>query len=113
MNVILTTTGRKTRLPRPVTLYGFADGERLVVVGSRGGSARDPAWANNLRADPDATVRLGKEVREVRAYEAGGDERDRLWRLVSTAFPLYETYRRRTTRTIPLFILEPVADSSG
>lgn len=113
VKVILTTKGRKTGQGRPVPLYAFADGDRLVIVGSRGGSARDPAWANNLRADPDATVRLGKELREVRAYEAEGDERDRLWRLVSAAFPLYETYRRRTTRTIPLFILEPVADSSG
>jgi deazaflavin-dependent oxidoreductase (nitroreductase family) len=111
VNVILVTTGRKTGQPRPVTLYAFADGgeDRLVIVGSRGGSSRDPAWAWNLRANPRATLRLGKDVRDVRAYEADGDERDRLWQLVSAAFPLYETYRRKTTRTIPLFVLEPAA----
>jgi deazaflavin-dependent oxidoreductase (nitroreductase family) len=111
VNVTLTTTGRKTGQPRPVTLYAFADGDghRLVVVGSRGGSSRDPAWAWNLRANPRATLRLGEDVREVRAYEAEGDERDRLWQLVSAAFPLYETYRRRTTRTIPLFVLQPAS----
>jgi deazaflavin-dependent oxidoreductase (nitroreductase family) len=113
MKVIVTTTGRKTGQARPVMLYAFGDGDRLVVVGSRGGSARDPAWVRNLRADPQATVTVGRDVREVRASEAEGEERDGLWQLVSAAFPLYETYRRRTTRTIPLFILEPVADSSG
>lgn len=107
MKVVLTTTGRKTRRSRSVPLYAFADGERLVVVGSRGGSSKDPAWARNLRANPVATVKLGKEVRDVRASEAEGAVRDRLWQLVTTEFPLYATYQRRTTRTIPLFILEP------
>lgn len=88
-------------------LFAFDDGERLVIVGSRGGSAKDPAWAANLRADPRATVARGKEAWAVRAYEAQGEERERLWQLVSAEFPTYEWYRRRTTRTIPLFVLEP------
>ncbi len=79
----------------------------MVIVGSRGGSAKDPAWATNLRALPRATVRLDDEEWTVRAYEVQGEERDRLWELVCAGFPLYETYRRRTTRTIPLFVLEP------
>ena len=49
----------------------------------------------------------GDEEWTVRAYEAEGEERERLWRLVSAEFPLYESYRHRTTRTIPLFVLEP------
>jgi F420H(2)-dependent quinone reductase len=112
VKVTLTTTGRKTGKPREATLYAFEDGDRLVIVGSLGGAAKDPAWAVNLRAEPRATVRRGKTDQEVRAREVDGaaDERERLWRLVSAAFPLYDTYQRRTTRTIPLFVLEPVAD---
>jgi deazaflavin-dependent oxidoreductase (nitroreductase family) len=90
-----------------VPLFAFDDGERLVIVGSRGGSAKDPAWAANLRADPRATVSRGTEEWAVRVYEAQGEERERLWQLVSAEFPTYESYRRRTTRTIPLFVLEP------
>ncbi len=88
-------------------LFAFDDGERLVIVGSRGGSAKDPAWAANLRADPRARVSRGNEEWAVRAYEARAEERERLWQLVSAEFPTYESYRRRTTRTIPLFVLEP------
>ncbi len=107
MRISLTTTGRKTGQQRTVPLFAFDDADRLVIVGSRGGSAKDPAWAGNLRADRRATVARGDEEWTVRAYEAGGDERERLWRLVSAEFPLYESYRHRTTRTIPLFVLEP------
>ena len=59
----LTATGRRSGTPRAVTLYAFDDGENLVIVGSRGGSAKDPAWAANLRADPLATVQIGREDR--------------------------------------------------
>ena len=111
MKVTLTTTGRKSGRPRGVQLYAFEDGERLVIVGSRGGAAKDPAWAANLRVEPAATVKRGKNVQAVRAREVDGQERELLWKLVTGAFPLYETYRRRTTRTIPLFVLEPVAEA--
>jgi len=105
----LTTTGRRSGQPRVVTLYGFEDGDRMVIVGSLGGAARDPWWAANLRAEPRATVTVGRNAREVRAHEADGPDRDRLWLLVCEGFPLYRTYQRKTTRTIPLFVLEPVA----
>jgi len=106
----LTTTGRTSGKARPVTLYAFEDDDRLVVVGSRGGAARDPAWAGNLRAEPRATVRHGGDERQVRVKEVAGAERDRLWKLVCEDFPLYATYQRRTKRTIPLFVLEPVEE---
>jgi deazaflavin-dependent oxidoreductase (nitroreductase family) len=109
MNVTLTTTGRKTGRPREINLYAWPDGDRLVIVGSRGGSARNPAWVHNLRTEPRATVRRGKQSDEMRAHEVeGGAERERLWQLVTAAFPLYKSYQRRTARTIPLFVLEPV-----
>lgn len=110
MNVRLTTIGRRSGQPREVPLYGFQDGDRLVIVGSRGGAAKDPAWAGNLRANPRATARIGREEREVIAREVslGDDDRDRLWNLVVSAFPYYASFQRRTKRTIPLFVLERI-----
>jgi deazaflavin-dependent oxidoreductase (nitroreductase family) len=111
VRVTLTTTGRKSGQPRTVTLYAFDDGDRLVVVGSFAGARRDPAWVANLRARPRALVKQGRQEHEVHAHEVDGPERERLWRLVCERFPLYETYKRRTTRAIPLFVLERVAGS--
>ena len=108
--VRLVATGRRSGTPREVTLYAFDDGENLVIVGSRGGSAKDPAWAANLRDNPLATVRIGREDREVRAREVGGRERDRLWELVIKDFPMYSYYERKTKRLIPLFTLEPTGE---
>ena len=109
MQVRLTTTGRRSGEPRTVILYAFEAGDgALVIVGSRGGAARDPAWAHNLRQQPEAVVKVGREDRPVLAREVGlGPERDRLWSLVCDAFPLYATYQLRTKRLIPLFVLEP------
>ena len=108
MNVRLTTTGRRSGEPRTVPLYAWEDADRLVIVGSWGGSAKDPDWVRNLRADPRATVKKGREVLDVRASEVGPSERDRLWQLVVEAFPLYASYQRKTARVIPLFVLETV-----
>lgn len=108
LNVKLITKGRRSGEPRRVTLYAFEDGDRMVVVGSVGGAAIDPAWVDNLRAEPRATLRNGREVREVRAMEVDGSDRERLWALVTAAFPLYVTYQRKTERVIPLFVLETV-----
>lgn len=109
MQIKLTTTGRKSGKSRMVTLYAWEDGGHdIVVVGSRGGARDDPAWVANLRADPQAEVRRGKETYPVHAREVDGPERDRLWQLVVDRFPLYAKYQQRTERTIPLFVLEPV-----
>jgi F420H(2)-dependent quinone reductase len=100
VRINLTTIGRRSGEPRSVTLYAFEDGERYVVVGSRGGAARDPAWVLNLRAQPRASVRSGARVSKVLASEVTGPEREPLWRLVCDAF------QRRTKRLIPLFALD-------
>jgi deazaflavin-dependent oxidoreductase (nitroreductase family) len=112
MQIRLTTTGRRSAQRRDVALYGWPDGERIVVVGSWGGSARDPAWVGNLRADPKARVRIGREEWDAIAREVEGAERDRLWALVCHAFPLYEAYQRRTERRIPLLVLERTGQSA-
>jgi deazaflavin-dependent oxidoreductase (nitroreductase family) len=110
MQIVLGTTGAQSGAPRPVTLYAWEDGETLVVVGSKGGAARHPAWAHNLRAHPRASIRTGSRSWEVDASEVPeGPERNRIWALVMERFPLYATYQRRTTRLIPLFVLSPVS----
>ena len=110
----LTTAGRHSGEARTVTLYAFdVDEAAMVIVGSRGGAPRHPAWVHNLRADARARVAAGREERSVIAREVSGTERERLWTLVCEAFPLYATYQRRTARLIPLFVLEPAPSSSG
>jgi deazaflavin-dependent oxidoreductase (nitroreductase family) len=112
MQVRLTTTGRRTGQRRQVTLYGWPEGEAIVIVGSWGGAARDPAWVMNLRADPRSRLRVGRDEWDVVAREVIGAERDRLWALVCEAFPLYATYQRRTSRLIPLFVVDRMEEST-
>ena len=113
LTLTLTATGRRSGTPRAVELYAFPDGQRLVVVGSRGGSPRDPVWADNLRADPRATITRGGTTQAVHATEVVGAERDRLWALVCEAYPTYAYFDRKTKRTIPLFVLETAAADRG
>ena len=108
MQIRLTTTGAQSSKRRTATLYGWEDGDDLVVVGSRGGAARNPAWVHNLRAHPRASVAAGKRRWDVDAREVTRScERDRLWAMVVDRFPLYATYQRRTDRQVPLFKLVP------
>ena len=110
MQIKLATTGARSGERRSATLYAWEDGETLVIVGSRGGSARNPAWVHNLRAHRRASVTAGKRTWDVEAAEAPeGTERDRLWGLVVERFPLYAAYQKRTRRLLPLFVLTPVA----
>ena len=109
LNVVLTTTGRRSGRTRDVPLFAFRDGDRIVVVGSRGGSDREPGWVWNLRADPHATLRVGREVRAVRGHEAEGAERGRLWSLVVDGYPGYELYQQQTARRIPVVVLAPMS----
>lgn len=107
LTIILTTRGARSGTPRPAELYAWPDEDRLVIVGSSGGSVRHPAWVHNLRAHPRATVTRGGQTVEVTAREVSDPaERDRLWPFVVEQFPLYATYQRRTKRLIPLFVLE-------
>jgi F420H(2)-dependent quinone reductase len=107
VTIKLTTTGRTSGKDREVTLYAYLDGDRFVVVGSWRGDVNDPAWARNLRDNPMASVQHGKTETQVKAREAEGSQRERLWGLVTEAFPLYEAYQKRTERRIPVFVLEP------
>ena len=86
------------------------DGDDLVAIAMNGWDEGHPAWCLNLRANPDATVRLaGGSVREVRAREAVGDERDRLWHRWVSLDPNLDAYAGRRSTETPVIVLEPLA----
>ena len=107
--LLLTTVGRKTKQPRERALTYVPCGDAFAVIASYLGEPRHPDWYLNLKAEPHATVRRGAVDIDVRAREAAGAERDRLWREVVAMNPDYEEYRGRTTRPIPIIVLEPRA----
>jgi deazaflavin-dependent oxidoreductase (nitroreductase family) len=105
--LLLTTRGRKTGAPRTKPLLYLAHGDAFVVAASFAGEPRHPAWWLNLLADPRAEVQVGSRVIAVRAREAEGDERTRLWRAIVAQDASFAEYERRTTRRIPVVVLEP------
>ncbi|CAN5712419.1 nitroreductase/quinone reductase family protein [soil metagenome] len=106
----LTTTGRKSGLPRPVMLTSpLKDGDAIVVVASRGGDDTNPAWFLNLVDDPQVQVSLGgKAAVPMHARVADATERARLWPLVIADHKNYAGYQTKTEREIPLVLLEPL-----
>lgn len=105
--LLLDHVGARSGTRRTSPLLYVEDGENLVVVASKGGFPRHPAWFHNLRAKPETTVQVGGERRQVRARVATPAEREHLWPKAVAAYGGYEAYRRRTDREIPLVILEP------
>jgi deazaflavin-dependent oxidoreductase (nitroreductase family) len=83
------------------------DGESFVVIGSHAGEPTHPAWFLNLQANPDVEVQVGSRTRPMRAREAEGEERDRLWRRIVETDHAYQEYQERVTRRIPVVVLEP------
>lgn len=105
--LLLDHVGARSGRRRTTPLVYIRDGEDLVVVASRGGSRRNPAWFHNLRANPDTTVQVGSRRLSVHAHVATAQERRRLWPRVVDAFGGYAGYQERTEREIPLVVLEP------
>jgi len=106
--LLLDHVGAKSGIERTTPLVYVEDGDDLVLVASKGGYPRNPAWFHNLRAHPEATVQVGSRRRAVRARVAGASERDRLWPKAVAVYGGYEDYQERTDREIPLVILEPM-----
>jgi deazaflavin-dependent oxidoreductase (nitroreductase family) len=101
----LTTTGRKSGLPRSANLLFFSHGDAFVLTGSNWGRPVDPAWTFNLRAQPQATVAVrGREVL-VSAREVKGQEYDEIWRMLLEFWPGYAMERSTARRELPLFVL--------
>ena len=105
---LLDHVGAKSGTRRTTPLLYVEDGEDVVIVASKGGFPKHPAWFHNLKANPDTTVQIGSEHRAVRARVAKPDERERLWAKAVRAYHGYEDYAARSKgREIPLVVLEP------
>ena len=107
--LLLHHTGAKSGKVRVNPLAYQANGNRLVVFASKGGAPTNPDWFHNLRANPRATVEVGTETRDVRARVAEGEEREKIWSRQKEIMPGFAGYETKTTRQIPVIILEPVS----
>jgi deazaflavin-dependent oxidoreductase (nitroreductase family) len=106
--LLLDHVGAKSGVKRTSPLLYVPDGEDVVVVASKGGYPKHPAWYHNLMANPDTTVQIGTEHRPVHARTATAAERERLWSRVVKSYSGYADYQARSKgREIPLVILEP------
>jgi deazaflavin-dependent oxidoreductase (nitroreductase family) len=106
--LLLTTRGRRSgRLRRTPLIYG-RDGDAYLVVGSWGGAPRHPSWYLNLSEEPEVTIQIGPDTMPTRATTVEGARRDELWSRMTDIWPDYDTYQEKTTRRIPIVVLEPV-----
>jgi F420H(2)-dependent quinone reductase len=106
--LLLTMTGRKSGKPRTQPLLYTRAGEGYAVIASKGGAPAHPLWYLNLQANPLAEVTVGSKTYKVRARDAEGEERDRLWRTLAGLYSGYDKYTQKTTRRIPVVVLEPI-----
>lgn len=106
--LILWTTGARTGKERVNPLIYGKDGDDFIVVASQGGAPAHPGWYHNLLARPEAEIQAGAERFKVRARTAEGAERDRLWQLMAAQWPNYNEYTKRTSRVIPVVVLERI-----
>jgi deazaflavin-dependent oxidoreductase (nitroreductase family) len=104
--LLLTTKGAKTGAERTNPLAYTRDGDRFVIVASKGGAPTNPAWYHNLRTHPDVTVEVGPERFPARATIARDAERRRLYDQHAAKMPAFAEYERRTARKIPVVVLE-------
>lgn len=105
--LLLTTTGRTSGRARTVALFGFEDGAGWIVIGSRGGSRRLPAWYRNLAAQPAASVRVRERDIPILARELQGEEYEAAFEAAARSYPGYHVYRKRSPIHIPILRLEP------
>lgn len=104
--LILTSRGAKSGDERVAITTYHLDGDRWVIAASKGGADVHPSWYFNLKAHPDATIEVDNEIIPVRATEVTGAERDRLWNDHVAALPEFGEYPKKTSRVIPIFVLE-------
>jgi deazaflavin-dependent oxidoreductase (nitroreductase family) len=99
--------GARSGTARVAPLVYLPDGDRYVIFASKGGAPENPGWYHNLLAHPETEVEVGDATVAVRAIEATGPERDRLYEAQVAAAPQFGEYREKTSRTIPVIVLEP------
>ena len=103
--LLLTTTGRKSGQKRTSPLTYFTEGDDIVLVASKGGHPKNPAWYLNLTATPEVEVEEKGRKRTMTARTANDEERARLWPRIISVYKGYADYQERTERQIPLVIL--------
>jgi len=105
---LLRARGARSGQPRVTPLLYTPHGDALVLIASKAGAERNPAWYHNVKANPDVEVEIGGRRRPMRAREVEGAERDELWALVNDNYSGYDTYQERAGgRRIPVLLLEP------
>jgi deazaflavin-dependent oxidoreductase (nitroreductase family) len=104
--LLLTTKGAKSGNTHTTPLVYTRDGDRHVVIASKGGAPTNPAWYHNLVANPTVTVEVGPDKFQANASVTRGDERDRLFDAQAAMMPNFAEYQRNTTRRIPVVVLQ-------
>lgn len=104
--LLLTTRGRKSGEPRTIAIIFRQVGDAYVLIASKGGAPTHPLWYLNIEADPDVEVQVKADRFAARARVAEGEERERLWAEAVEGWPNYDVYQSRTTRRIPVVVLE-------
>ena len=103
--LLLTTTGAKSGNPYTTPLVHTTDGDRIVIIASKGGAPSNPDWYYNLVANPEVTVELGTETFQAKASVVTGEERQRLYDAQAELMPNFKEYAEKTTREIPVVVL--------
>jgi deazaflavin-dependent oxidoreductase (nitroreductase family) len=106
--LLLTTIGRKTGQPRTLPLIFIEEGDRVIIVASRGGLPSEPLWYKNLVANPECDVQIKRRKMKMSARTVSPDEREALWPKLVAHYPDFASYATWTDRIIPVVILEPV-----
>ena len=106
--VIITNRGARSGKVRKTPVMRVEHDGRYAAVASRGGAPTHPLWYYNLRADPQVVVQDGQTKQDMVAREISGAERAEWWERAVAAYPPYAEYQQKTTREIPVFVLEPV-----
>lgn len=105
--LLLDHVGAKSGIKRTIPLLYVRDGDDIVLIASKGGHPKNPAWFYNLKAHPETAVQVGREKRAVRARVAAPDERPRLWAKAVARWSSFESYQARIPhREIPVVVLE-------
>lgn len=104
--ILITHKGAKSGKEYTSPLVYSLDGDKPVIIASKGGSPDDPQWFRNLRANPQVTVEIGAETYQAIARVAEGAERDRLYRAQADLMPNFDEYASKTTRVIPVVVIE-------
>jgi len=104
--LLLTTKGARSGVTYTTPLVYTRDGDRLVIIASKGGAPTNPAWYHNLVANPTVTIEVGPEKYEANALVARDGERDRLFDAQAAVMPNFAEYQKNTTRRIPVVVLE-------